>query len=285
MRGLKRLTVWGNILLWPAVKVGAVIGMLHVIDWLLEIFAPVWRERWGIKMIMSLLSWQIWTIIGLAGLLILTLESAYRLITKKEEEYNVTYKGVEKRAIKAEEKLNTKIILSMQNCSYLEGHLYMKFSLCNDGYKSFTLETITIITTPKEHLLRIQNPSVCLENNYNNILSNEFISEISQQPVPERNLMYNPDDTDIIELKELFNLKQYLIANNIEHIKKMPLGLIMRVMDYKGLSYFIYYYPCCEIYIGEDREMSGSHIIHKPEEFILQEGESNISKTWQMSPK
>ncbi|MFZ0052263.1 MAG: hypothetical protein WAK96_10860 [Desulfobaccales bacterium] len=80
-----KLLVWGQILLWPIVKIVGTVTTIHVIDWLLELFAPIWREKWGIKMIMSLFSWQIWTIISLIGLLILTLESAYRLISKKEE--------------------------------------------------------------------------------------------------------------------------------------------------------------------------------------------------------
>jgi len=79
-----KLLVWREILLWPSVKIVGAITTIHLIDWLLEKFAPIWWEKGGIEMIMSSLSWQIWVIIGLIGLIFLTLESAYRLISNKE---------------------------------------------------------------------------------------------------------------------------------------------------------------------------------------------------------
>lgn len=223
--------------------------------------------------------WWVWLVIGLVGLIFIILEGAYRLVSQKDAEY----KAMEERAIKAEEKLTTKIILSLLDC-YLsaDGFLCMELSLCNDGYKQWTIENVNIITADRNHLLRIQNSANSLDNNYNNILRPDCISDIYKNPVPGKyNLTYNPNETDEMTIKEPFNVNEYLKDKNIQYIKKMPFGIIMIIRDYKGLQHFVDYYPCCEIYIREDGGI-GTQINHKPFEKILKEGETNIVKSWRL---
>lgn len=212
----------------------------------------------------------------------LTLRAIVRAMYDDREEIYLSYKEVEERTIKAEEKLITKIIIYLKDCILnSDGYLYMKLSLCNDGYKQWTIETVNIITADKNHLLKIQNPNICIDNNYNNILNIECISSISQEDTSEFDIPFNPDDTKVITIKKLFNVKEYLKDKNIDKIKKMPLGIMMRVRDYKGLQYFVDYYPCCELNIGEDNKIR-TYIIHKPFEKILKEGETSIVKSWRL---
>jgi hypothetical protein len=278
---IPRFKTWKEILLWPAVEVLAVFGFLHLLDWLLEIFLPVLRERVGIKMIMSLLSWQSWTILGLAILLLLTLESAYRLLKKKEEDFSVNYIAIEERALNAEEKLTTKIILSLVDCIVKDDNLHMKLSVCNDGYKSWTIEFFNIITADKKHLLEIKTTNGSLENAYNSILNTNCIMGISKKSPPLQTIAYKPDDIDEITIKEPFNLLKYLKENEIEGIKRLPLGIILGVRDYKGLQHLVYYYPCCEITLLTEEKV-GCNIIHKPFEKILKEGETNVVQSWRI---
>lgn len=220
--------------------------------------------------------WWIWVVIGLVGLLFIILEGAYRLVSQKEDER----KAMEERAIKAEEKLTTKIILTLQDCLFSDGYLFMKLAICNDGYKILTLKSVIIITADKKHLLMIQQNTASLDNNYNNILNTESISEITDKPLPEyEGVTYEPDATDEMTIKQSFNLEEYLKEKNMENIKKMPLGIIIGITDYKGLLHPVTYYPCCEINIREDGGI-GIQINHKPFEKILREGETNIVKSW-----
>lgn len=215
-------------------------------------------------------------------IVIILLYAIMRAIYEDRNELYMAYKAAEERAIKAEEKLTTKIIIYLKDCVLSsDGNLYMKLSLCNDGYKKWTIETAIIITSDKSHLLKIQNRNACLDNNYNNILNNECISSISQEDTSEYDIPFNPDDTQVITLKQLFNIQMYLKNKDIENIKKMPLGIRMRIRDYRGLQHFVDYYPCCELYIGEDGKIR-TCIIHKPLEKILKEGETNIVKSWRI---
>lgn len=214
-------------------------------------------------------------------IIILTARAIIRAMYDDRQDLYLSYKSMEERTIKAEEKLTTKIILSLLGCSVSDDYLYVKLSLCNDGYKSFTIELVNIITASRPHLLKIQNSNASLDNNYNNILSTDCINEISKQPAPERSIIYNPDDIDEMTIQQSFNVKEYLKENSIENINKMPLGIIIRLRDYKGLQHFVNYYPCCELNIGEDGEIR-TYIIHKPFEKIIKEGETNIVKSWQI---
>jgi hypothetical protein len=118
-----KLLTWKGILSWPIVKIVGAILAIHVVDWLLELFAPIWREKWGIKMIMSLFSWQIWTIISLVGLLMLTLESACRLISKKGSDFNEQLSQKEKEFKTKEDELKKQLNISQNEIAQLKKQL------------------------------------------------------------------------------------------------------------------------------------------------------------------
>ncbi|MFZ0050424.1 MAG: hypothetical protein WAK96_01485, partial [Desulfobaccales bacterium] len=109
--------------------------------------SPNTRENWRIINMIPSWSWWIWVVIGLAGLLLIVLEGAYRLITSKDNEFNDqlsqkenAYKAMEERVLKAEEQLTTKVILSLKDCLLSGDRLYMMVGICNDGCKRFTVE-------------------------------------------------------------------------------------------------------------------------------------------------
>lgn len=79
------LFLWKDILLWPAGEIIGFFVFLHFIDFLLDLFAAGLREKWGIKMLISSISWQTEINIALVGLIMLILLSSYRSLSRLEK--------------------------------------------------------------------------------------------------------------------------------------------------------------------------------------------------------
>lgn len=85
---MARLRIWGGIFLSPAIRVFLLVcAFIRFLEWAIGKLPPNWQQKMGGIMIPHL-SWQIWIIGILTGLIILILESAYRLISRKEKEFN-----------------------------------------------------------------------------------------------------------------------------------------------------------------------------------------------------
>jgi len=181
-------------------------------------------------------------------------------------------KNVREKATKIEKATSSKIIvstlwLSPNQLDYLD----MRVSFTNDSDKQFVIDIAYLVTADKETLLRINKSNITLDSNYiNNITKFEPIdNSLPQKPNLPKTL--TPGEIWITSLKESFGLKKYFKEHKLKGIRRMPIGIMMRFINYKGIMSF----PCrpyfaSEIYIHDDAETYGTSTIHVPMEMEFQ---------------
>ncbi len=174
---------------------------------------------------------------------------------------------------KIEKKISTKIIASILALSPSTGFLTMKISFTNDGNIDYQIDTAYMITMDRNSLLMINESNMDLGdiyNNINNMLNHDKISilESTIQQKPNFPKLLKPGDLWVSELKEPFDLKNYFEEHNLINIKRMPIGVMVRIIDYKGTIRFAWFYNS-EIVVREDGENYIIRTIHKPIELIL----------------
>ncbi len=160
-----------------------------------------------------------------------------------------------------------KIIASILNCSpTLDGYLSVKIAYSNPGNREAVLEIVTLVAPSKENLIRInENPDTNIENGYKNLL--DCNSDIIGHTEPNSDIpkLLKPGEMFLIEMRVPFVLKEYLRKHDLEDkkIKRMPVGVSFKLIDYDGKERNTFLTACAEILINNNKNIDMIRCMHK----------------------
>jgi len=150
-----------------------------------------------------------------------------------------------------------KIMASILNCSPTsDGYLSMKIALSNPGNREAIFETATLVAPSRENLIRInEDPDASINNGYNNKLNTD--SNFINQTAPNSELprLLKPGEMFLTDIRASFDIKEYLQKNYLtdKNIKKIPVGISFKLIDYDGQEKNTFITACAEILINNNR--------------------------------
>lgn len=164
----------------------------------------------------------------------------------------------------------SKLILSIQQIEIADPKSKLTISLLfnNDGTKEFIINNLHMIT-PGNQLLTLDKYDN-LSNNFNNKATLEYKMSDGKIIYPAGYYGLGAIKSGfpkIIKPGELYPLKvdipiivnEFLKEKKLSNIIKIPIGLQIWAINYKGEKYEITIYPIAELHIINDDEINGMH--------------------------
>ncbi|HYA14523.1 MAG TPA: hypothetical protein VEF33_09315 [Syntrophales bacterium] len=114
----------------------------------------------------------------------------------------------------------------------------MRVSFTNDSNRHVIIDLAYLVTADRDTILRINNPNTVLADNYfESLIKFEAIDDsFLQKPNLPKELV--PGEIWVTNIIEYFDLETYLKALKLQGIRRIPIGIMIRFINYKGTMFF-----------------------------------------------
>jgi hypothetical protein len=155
------------------------------------------------------------------------------------------------------------LILSLKSFIIVDtkGQLSMELLFHNDGDKEFTIERVGIYFPPGNILSKL-NENDTIDNNYNNKPIMSYVK--GHLSYVGRGCKLPPDFPKVLKsglhplkLDIPFVVSEYYKEQQLVNIKRLVVGIMISISDYKGKSHELFIPPIIQIDIINDSEISG----------------------------
>lgn len=175
----------------------------------------------------------------------------------------------------------SKLILSIEELSIVDskGGLTMDLLFHNDGTKEFIIDNIFMLIAGN-HILPTLNDNDTIFNNFNNKAKLEYKRPDGKIIAPAGYYgmgalksgfprVLKSAESYPLKITVPFVVDKYFKEQKLVNIKKIPIGLQMFIINYKGQKYEIYAYPVAELHILNDIEIKSIYY-NSPTTFTIE---------------
>jgi hypothetical protein len=118
------------------------------------------------------------------------------------------------------------------------GYLDMRVTFTNDSIKSVVIDLAYLVTADINTILKINKQDIVIKENYINSLTKFEPIDKSFPQKPNLPKTLTAGEVWVTNIKESFSLASYLKDHQLQGVRRIPVGIMIRLINYKGIMFF-----------------------------------------------